>query len=300
MELAQLRAFVEVARSGGFAAAAETRNTAPSSITRGVAALERSLGVRLFQRTTRRVSLTEEGERFLARVGAALEELDSAKEEVAGSANALSGRIRVSASVSFGQHVIAPRLDAFSTQHPDLAVDLLLSDSTVDLIGERIDLAVRHGALADSSLIAQRLKTVQYRLVASPVYLESAPPITHPNDVSQHRCVTFSYPAFQSHWRFRDAEGAPLDVRIEAHVTLSNALAIAECVRRHMGLALLADWMVDESIASGTLTAVLPEWAVGGVQHASDAALWLVLPSRAFVPAKTVRFAEFLRECVSG
>ncbi len=300
MELTQLRAFVEVARAGGFAAAAETRNVAPSSVTRAVAGLERSVGVRLFQRTTRKVSLTEAGERLLARIGPALEEIEAAQDDVAGAAGALSGRIRVSASVSFGQRVIAPRLDAFCAQNPSLSVDLLLSDSIADLIGERIDLAVRHGALADNSLIAQRLKTVRYRLVASPGYLKGAPPITHPNDVARHRCVTFSYPAFQSHWRFRDRAGPPVDVKIDAHVTLTNALAIAECVKRHMGLAVLADWMVDDDIANGALTEVLPGWAVGGVQDVSDAALWLMLPSRSFVPAKTVRFAEFLRQCLSG
>ena len=186
MDLTQLKAFLAVTEAGGFAAAADTLDVAPSTITRAVANLEASLGVRLFQRTTRSVVLTEAGQHFLNRVSPALDELDAAADLARQRNMELSGTLRVSASVSFGQYVIAPNLHRFAAQHPNLNVDLALSDEVTDLIADRIDIAVRHGDLADSSLIARRLARVSYRCVASPCYLEKSEPITHPKDVARH------------------------------------------------------------------------------------------------------------------
>lgn len=294
MELYQIRSFVAVAQSGGFAAAADQMEVAPSSVTRAVAKLEASLGLRLLNRTTRSVTLTEAGEAFLKRILPSLDEIDAAVDIARTGASDLSGTLRVGASVSFGQAVIAPRLSQFSAAHPNLTVDLILSDTVTDIIADRIDIAIRHGALSDSSLIAQRLASVTYRLVASPNYLQRSPAINEPSDLRDHACLTYPYSAFRSSWSFsRNGEDKQVDIQPVARI--SNAVALAACVRSGMGLALLADWLVDDDLANGSLISVLPEWSCRGAGAESDPSLWIVTPSRSFVPTKTQAFVQFLR-----
>ena len=294
MELYQIRCFVAVARSDGFAAAADQLEVAPSSVTRAIAKLETSLGLRLFNRTTRSVTLTEAGESFLARISPSLDEIDTAVDMARTGSTDLSGTLRVAASVSFGQTVIAPRLSAFCAAHPKLTVDLILSDTVTDIITDRIDIAVRHGALSDSSLIAQRLASVTYRLVASPDYLRRSPAISQPRDLRDHACLTYPYSAFRSSWLF-SRDGAEEEIDIQPVARISNAAALAACVRSGMGLALLADWLVDEDLANETLVNILPDWSTRGAGTDSDPSLWIVTPSRSFVPAKTHAFVQFLR-----
>lgn len=299
MELPQLKAFAAVAKTGGFAPAAEALNVTPSTITRAIAKLETTLGVRLFHRTTRSVSLTEAGQTFLTGIAPALDELDAAAEIARSGAANLSGALRVSASVSFGQNVIARHIAQFCKDHPNLSVDLILSDDRLDLISERIDIAVRHGKLEDSSLIAQRLCGVRYRLVASPDYLRQAPPIAHPKDIRHHACLTFPYTAFKTQWRFKK-RGKPQDIAIAPIMRISNAAALAICVKNGMGLALLPDWMIDQDIETGALVPVLSDWTASGIERSAagqdDApALWMLTPSRQFTPAKTLVFRKFLK-----
>ena len=202
MEISQLKAFAAVAQAGGFAPAAAALDVAPSSVTRAVANLEQSLGIRLFQRTTRTVTLTEEGVRFLDRILPALEEIDAAVDNLSDSGTEFSGNLRIAASVSFGQMVLAPRIKQFTEHNPFVTIELILSDTVTDLISERIDVAIRHGELSDSTLIARRLCDVQYRLVASPDYLSKAKKITRPADIVNHPCLTFPYESFRSSWLF--------------------------------------------------------------------------------------------------
>lgn len=294
MEIHQLRAFVAVAESGGFAPAAAALDIAPSSITRAIASLEATLGVRLFQRTTRSVALTETGEQFLHRIQPALEEINAAADQLSDDKTAVSGYLRVAASVSFGQCVLAPNLARFNRLYPDIEIELLLSDAVTDLIGERIDIAIRHGALTDSSLIAQRLCSVRYRLVASQSYLENSKRISRPQDIANHICLTFPYPSFRSSWWFTRGDKS-LEVPLKPRARISNAVALTEAVKSGMGIALLPDWLVDKSISDGELTHLLRGWNASGEPDNPDATLWAVMPSRKFVPKKTEVFAQFLR-----
>lgn len=294
MEIGQLRIFVSVANAGGFAAAADALDLTASKVTRAVAKLETSLGVRLLNRTTRTVSLTEAGQDFLTRIVPTLDEIDAAAELARRGTADLTGVLRVGASVSFGQTVIAPALPKFRAEHPHLAIDLILSDAMTDIVADRVDVAVRHGALDDSTLIAQKLKHVSYRLVSSPGYLSEAKPIRSPADIAHHPCLTYPYPAFRSEWRFQRGSQQK-DIEIHPMMRVSNAAALAACVTSGMGLALLADWLVDRDIEEGRLVNVLPDWSASGAGTESDPALWIVTPSRAFVPAKTKAFVEFLK-----
>lgn len=300
MELEQLETFAAVYRAAvergaGFAAVARERNLAPSSVSRAVAGLEEALEVRLFQRTTRRLEPTAAGEAFYRRILPLLEELAAAQAEARDQARGPAGRLRVTASVSFAQICIAPRLAAFRARYPDIALELLLSDAALDLVAERIDLAVRHGPLADSSLIARRLAAVRYRVVASPEYLATAPPIRQPSDIADHPAIAFPLAGFRSAWRFRRDETADTEeVAVTPALTLSNAAAIALCARQGLGLALLADWTVREDLENGALVDVLPGYQAAGASF--DSAIWLLYPSRRFLPAKVRAFADFLGE----
>lgn len=299
MEIHQLRMFVAVANSGGFAPAAASLNVAPSSVTRAIANLEKALGVRLFNRTTRSVVLTEEGEQFLGRILPALEELDAAADQLINVEETVSGLIRVAASVSFGQLVLAPSLTRFSDLYPSIEIELMLSDAVVDLVSERIDIAIRHGALSDSSLIARRLCDVSYRVVATPNYLNASRKISRPEDIEKHSCLTFPYQSFRSTWLFsRGKKSVEVSIRPKARV--SNAAALAETVKSGMGIAMLPDWLVDENIASGELTHLLPGWVASGESGNDSSNLWMVLPSRKFIPRKTEAFMKHLQQYISG
>ncbi len=298
MDLLHLKTFLSVARTGGFAAAAQERNVAPSSVTRAISKLEESLGVRLFQRTTRRVSLTDAGEAFLARITPALEEIDAASHEARTGDKSPSGALRVTASTSYGQIVIAPLLEQFHCLYPDISLDLLLSDAIIDLVGERIDIAIRHGKLEDSSLIVRRLQPVEYWLVASPEYLARHPKIRRPEDISRHRCISFTYQHFTKLWRF-SRKSDDIGVIVGPFLKISNAVALAECARRGMGLTLLADWTVGADVEAGHLVHILPSWSVRASANLDDNIVSLVTPSRSYVPAKATAFIEFLKDRIA-
>lgn len=297
MQWSHLNVFVAVAQIGGFKHAADALDMAPSSVTRAIANLEKSLGVRLFQRTTRNVALTEAGEKFLKQVAPAMDEVRAAADSLKPGTDNLSGTLKVSASVAFAETIIAPNLADFCDSHPQLEIEFLLSDTRIDLISERVDLAVRHGGLEDSSLVAQRLATVNYHLVASREYADQKGPITHPQDLVDHRCLSFPYPVFQNNWCF-ESERSTCEVEIESSIKISNALTIAASVKAGVGVALLADWMVDKDIANGSMIHLLPEWSVR-VAGSTGSALWLVTPSRAFLPAKVTAFRDFLQSALS-
>ncbi len=299
MELAQIRAFVAVARKGGFAVAAKALDIAPSSATRAVAALEASLGVRLFQRTTRRVNLTEAGEALLERVAPALEEIEAAFEKAKAGGGEPSGVLRVSASVSYGQIVVVPTLASFRERYPGISLELALTDAVVDLVADRIDVALRHGRLQDSSFIAQRLHGVEYWLVASPGYLEGRPRIRSPKDIARHAQLSFPYAAFSARWRFQRADAA-VNVAIDPILRVSNAVALAECARAGLGIALLADWTVASDVADGRLKRILPGWRASGDVEPAHAAVSIITPSRAYVPAATRAFVDHLRSHHGG
>lgn len=290
MELSGIDAFAAVARAGGFAPAARARGVAPSTLTRAVAALEREVGARLLQRTTRRVALTAAGEAFLARALPALDELAAAREAARG--GAVSGTLRVGASTAYGQAVIAPGLTAFRATHPDVAVELVLSDERTDIVAARLDLAVRHGPMADSALVARRLADVAYAVVGSPGYVE-ARPVRHPRDLADRDLLVFDLPAFRAGWTFA-RDGEAVTVPAEPAVAATGALALRACALAGAGLAMLPDWAITEDLASGRLAPVLEGWTCRGADAPDDAGLWLVTPSRAFVPAKVSAFGDHL------
>jgi DNA-binding transcriptional LysR family regulator len=297
MDVSVLQMFVEVMRQGSFAAVARDRNIDPSSVSRTIAGLEKELGIRLFQRTTRQLSPTEAGTTYFERIEPLVEELKQASAMAMDVSDQPKGELRVTASTAFGLKCIVPILPGFEALYPDLTVNLLLTDTVVDLLAERIDLAVRLGPMADSTLIAQRLMPVHYRVCASPDYLQQWGQPQHPRDIEHHSCLLFPMAGFRNRWLFRDQGGATDEVPVRGRTIISNATALQQCAIAGMGLALLPHWLVDDDIQTGTLTNVFSDYDVTATDF--NTAAWLVYPSRAYVPLKVRAFMDFLKQAIA-
>jgi len=293
MDVKDLELLMEVARAGGFAAAAKAVGSDPSSVSRAIAALEAELGVRLFQRTTRRLSLTEAGDLYTARLQPLLEELARIGAEARDARAEPRGTLRLTASVTFGQSMILPLLPEFRRTYPDIALECLFTDTNLDLVADRIDLAVRLAPAIEGNVVASRLMTTRYRVVASPDYLARAGRIENPDQLADHRFVLFTIRPFNTRWLFRDAVGATAEVAVRADVAISPAGAILEAARMGLGVALLPNYLTDDDFRSGRLVHLLPGWQVTATNF--DTGAWLVYPSRSFLPTKTRVMIDFLR-----
>ncbi len=204
MDLTTLLTFVEVMRRGSFAAVARDRNVDPSSVSRAVKGLEDELGLRLFNRTTRRLSPTEAGVVYFDRVEPLVEELERARLQAADVSERPKGTLRVAAPVSFALLNLVPLLPALVERYPELSFDLVLTDATLDLVEERIDVALLLGPLSDSGLVVRRLSPMIARACASPSYLERHGRPEKPGDLERHECLLLDVHGFTDRWRFRD------------------------------------------------------------------------------------------------
>lgn len=296
MDIDQLRIFVEVARQGSFAGAARVLGLDPSKVTRAVAGLEAELGVKLLQRTTRQVSLTAGGENYLGQVSPLLTELELAAEQARAGSGQLRGLVRITASVAYGQTVLVPLLPLLHKQHPGLELDLLLSDSVVDLVTQRVDIALRLGPSVSSSLIGQRLCSMRFRVVASPAYLRRHGRPRRPADLSNCQCLRFPLPGYRTLWRFREsAEGVVEDVPIQGWLVASTALALRQAAIDGLGPALLADWLIHDDLREGRLVDLFP--AIEATATQFDSAVWLLYASReAQLPQRVRAVLALLRK----
>ena len=297
MEISVLRIFIEVMRQGSFAAVARERNIDPSSVSRSISGLEQELGVRLFQRTTRKLSPTEVGIIYFNRIEPLIEEMQRAVELITEVSGQPKGTLKVTASVSFGLKCIVPLLAEFGMLYPDLSVDLLLTDSRVDLLTERVDLAIRLGQLRDSTLIAQKLMSTRYLVCASPGYLKQWGQLNQPEEITQHNCLLFPFAGFRSRWIFKDSQGEISEIPVSGRNIISNAIGLQQCAIAGMGLALLPHWLVNEDLEAGKLIKVLPNYDVTATDF--DTLAWLVYPSRTYVPLKVKVFMDFLKKHLS-
>ena len=291
MNVSNIEAFLAVARSGGFTAVARDRNVAPSSISRSIQALEEELGVRLFHRTTRVMTLTEAGEVFLKKSSPAIEELLAAKQAVQDTRTVATGHLKISASVAFGTIVLMPIIKKFKEKYPEISLELLFSDTVQDIVAEGIDLAFRHGALTDSTLICRQYCDVKYYLVANPDYIKRAPPLPTPADLSNHNVINFTLPMFKNSWRFSNGHRTE-DIEINPEITCSSPMAILQSVRLGLGVALLADWMVAKDLANGSLSRLLDGHDIRG--RVDETSVWMIRPSKKFVPAKVALLETFI------
>ncbi|MEM1180328.1 MAG: LysR family transcriptional regulator, partial [Acidobacteriota bacterium] len=234
MDLTTLSIFIEVFRRGSFAAVAQARGVAPSSVSRAVSGLERELGIKLFHRTTRRLAPTEAGAQFLDRVESLVDELEGARLWIQDVRDDVQGELRILAPVSFALQNVVPLLPEFAALYPKLRFDLRLTDALLDLVDERIDVAIRLGPLQDSRLISRRLAPMRSVIAASPAYLDAHGRPESPADLVDHECLLLDMPGFSPRWRLRSADGE-LEVPVSGRLRTSNAIALKNCALAGMG-----------------------------------------------------------------
>lgn len=294
MDLDTLGTFIDVMRRGSFAAVARDRNVDPSSVSRTIAGLEQNLGVRLFNRTTRQLSPTEAALAYFDRLEPLIDEFLRATQMASDSTQAPHGTLRITAPVSFAQVNLVPLLPEFARRYPDLDFDLVLSDRFLDLVEERIDLALRLGHLSESSLIAHRLCDMVNVVCASPEYLRRKGRPKAPAELARHECLHYPMQGYGPRWRFRQGDGAILDVLIRGRVLASSGMALRQCAVAGMGVLMLPRWNVAEELRRGALVDLFPEHQVTASEFGLGA--WLLYPSRSYLPLKVRAFADFLKE----
>lgn len=283
-----LAVFAKVVEARSFAAAAAELKLSKATVSKAVGRLEARLGTRLFNRTSRRLALTDAGRLLSVRAASLLADGEAAESEVLAQSVNPRGLVRLAAPMSFGVAHVAPLLPEFLRAYPDVAVDLHLSDAMVDVIGEGFDLALRIASLPDSSLVARRLCAVKRHLVAAPSYLEAHGRPRHPLNLAEHVCLGYAYLLTPDTWRFTNAKGEAASVRPSGPLRVNNGDAMMPALVAGLGLGVLPDFILRDALKDGRLEIVLPEWSLG------DSALHLVMPPGGPRPARVEVLAEFL------
>lgn len=256
--LQQFLAFAQTARRGSFAAAARDLGSSPSTLAKGVARLEAQLGVKLFHRTTRQVSLTPDGERLYRRCERVLAEVEDLQAEAAGVRAAPSGTIRIDMPIAYGRRVVMPLLAQLLHRHPQLQLDARLQDAYADLVRDGLDLAIRVGALQDSRLVARRIDRQQLIMVASPDYLQARGTPQRLEDLSSHHTVVFRMPSTGRNrpWQLRDGR-RPVELQLEHRTQVNDGDGMVAAAALGLGLTQIPDYMVADELASGALVEVM-------------------------------------------
>jgi DNA-binding transcriptional LysR family regulator len=255
-----------------------------------IAQLEQRLNVRLLVRSTHGLRPTEAGQRFFDRARVAVEDADEAERAARDESQGLSGRLRVSAATTFARLHIVPHLPAFLAAHPDIEVDIVLDDRMIDLMTQGIDLSLRMGNLADSSLVAQKLATGRRSVVATPAYLQRAGEPTRPEELATHEAVVYSQ--LPDAWVFERA-GEEVPVVMRGRARFSAAEGIRAAVLADMGLAVTSDWMFADKLIDGSVRRLLPDWNLPSID------LWVVYPSGRMASAKARAFTSFVQGIVA-
>lgn len=279
--------FVRVVETGSFSAAARDLKMGQPAASKTIAGLEARLGVRLLVRSSRRLSPTEAGEAYYERARRTLAEADEAETAARGLGTGLEGRLRVCAPVTFGRLHVAPKLGAFLDAHPKLRLELIMDDRRIDLLEENIDIALRLGALADSTLTARRIGVTERMIVASPAYLRRRGEPRTPADLVGHEAIVYTQQAATGdEWRLRSGT-TEISVRVPSRLAFSAAEGVREGVLAGLGLAIAPRWMMAPELESGAVVAILRDW------NLPPQDLWAVHPAGRMPSAKARAFISW-------
>ncbi len=293
--LAALLAFSEAAKRGGFAAAARELGTSPSTLAKSVARLEASLGLRLFHRTTRQVTLTTEGERLFQRCQRVLAEFDELQTEAAGARAAPSGTLRIDMPIVYGRKIMLPLLARLARQHPALGLDVRLSDAQVDLVRDGIDVAIRVGELQDSSLAARRFDSQTLILVGAPAYLSEHGTPRSVESLAAHRHILFRMPGRgRDRPQQFDVKGQTVSLQRDAGMRFNDGDAMVQAAVLGLGLTQVPDFMASDEISAGRLMEVLPR------HRPPPMPIHAVMPGNRMLPARVRVLLDALDEGVAG
>ena len=284
----QISTFVDVVARGSLSASARTEGVAPAIIGRRLNALEQRLGVKLLRRTTRKITLTNEGEAFLDDCQRILSDLHNAELSVSERATRASGHLIVSAPAGFGRRHVAPLVPAFLAEHPEVTLTLNLNDRVVNLVGEGVDVGIRIAAQADSSLVGVKLADNQRVVVAAPSYLAEYGTPTRLEDLGHHNCLTMGTDGSQRGWSFRE-NGRPVLMKVGGTMSCSDGSVLHDWALAGIGLAWRSLWEVGAELAAGRLVAVLDQYAAPGDD------IYAVYAQRQFLPVRIRTFVDFLR-----
>ena len=290
----EMTAFVRTVETGGFSAAARDLGLTPSALSKLVTRLEDRLGARLLQRTTRRLQLTAEGEAFYARARPILRALDEAEAEVAQAGVSPRGLLRLHCGSAFGMHPLAPAIPRFQELHPEVEIDITISDQPLGAMEDGIDLAIRIGPLDESSMVARRICNLERVICASPAYLARCGRPRTPDDLQQHNCLWItSLPALRR-WPFDTDEGIRV-VHVGGNVVANNAETVLQLAVAGVGITRLTDVIVGDAIRSGELLPILADW-----NHVEPVPLYATYPSGRNLSPKVRAMVDFLVEEFSG
>ena len=290
--LAAMEVFVRVVEAGSFSGAARQLRVGQPAVSKAVAQLEDRLGVRLLLRSTHRLTPTEAGRNFYERAKRAIEEAEEAELAARGAGAALSGRLRISAAVTFARIHVIPRLPVFLSEHPALDIDVVLDDRNIDLVEEGVDVALRMGELADSALTARKIGQSPRRVIGSPAYFDAMGVPQTPADLAKHQAVVYEQRGGGTEWTFRRGI-AETSVTVDGRVRVSAAEGVREGVFAGLGLVIASEWMFAPELKSGAVISVLDDWLLPPID------LWAVFPTGRQASAKARAFASFIEQQIS-
>lgn len=297
MNLTNLEIFSQVYREGSFSAVARQRGVSPSAISRAIGSLEADLSTLLFYRTTRQVAPTEAAQLLVDDLEQPMEALRSIRSRIVDEGDQVSGRLRVSASHSFGIRCLGPHLAEFAALYPGITIDIALTDRVIDIVGERFDLAIRHGPLPDSSLIAKPIMRTRYFACASPAWLERNGQPATVEEIGKLDCLTFPLPGFATIWRFKSPAGEEIEVPIVSTLSANSGLILRESALHGQGIVLLSDWIIGKDLMEGRLIDLFPDMIATPTNY--QTAISAVYSNRSRTPKKVSTFVSFLRSRLS-
>ena len=283
-----LAIFAKVVELQSFAAAATELALSKATVSKAVTRLEQRLGARLFNRTSRRLALTDTGQKLSAQAARLLADGEAVENEALAQSVSPRGLVRLAVPMTFGIKEVAPILPEFLSKYPDVTIDLHLSDAKVDLVGDGFDAALRIASLPDSSLIARRLCGMSRFTVASPAYLKRYGRPTHPMHLAEHKCFGYAYLSTPDVWHYTNAKGEQASVRPGGPLRANNGEAVIPALLAGLGIADMPDFIVGDAIASGEVEVILEGWTQ------AESAVHLVMPSGRPRPARVEVLADFL------
>ena len=283
----EMQTFNAVVDAGSFVKAAEALAMSKAAVSRYVVDMETRLGVRLLHRTTRRLSLTEEGQVFYGRSKELLAELAEAEDEISSRSHAASGLLRINAPFTFGVLHLAPLWGAFMAQNPKVKLDVTLADRLVDLVEEGYDMAIRIASLENSTLVSKRLASTRMLLCASPQYLALHGTPTQPSELAAHAVISYSYWSTRDEWHFTGPDG-PVSVKTNPCIHTNSGDTCRAAALAHQGVILQPDFLVGPDLVAGTLVEILPNY------RSIELGIYAVYPTRKHVSAKVRALIDFL------
>lgn len=291
--LAAMGFFIRVVDTGSFSATARHFDVGQPAVSKAVVQLEEWLGVKLLLRTTRALTPTEAGRSFYLRAKRAVEETDEAVVAARGSASGLSGKLRVSAAVCFARLHIVPRLPEFMAEHPNLDLELVLDDRNIDLVDEGIDLALRMGNLADSSMTARKIAEARRRVVGTPDYFSRHGTPRVPADLLAHQAVIYTRDGGGEDWKFRK-ETAEVSVKMQGRLKITAAEGLRAAILANLGLTVCSEWSFTPELKAGTVISVMDDWVLPLLT------LSAVYPTGRLASTKARQFTAFVENCLAS